>query len=461
MSLDKLFTNPNPPIPIRGMHLDLKGSPPTPQRLLSLLRLFAQLRINAVLIEFEDMFPWTVDPRFRCETAYAADTVRAFAAEAAALNIQVIPLVQCLGHCEVPLSGPGNESLREIPHRAQDLNPLAPGARDLIESMVEDVLALCPDIQYFHLGGDEAWHFGTHPDTKTFIEQNSPGALYLHHVQPILDKLNARGVTPILWHDMMRQWDDRALDQLAPNAHLMCWGYAHPDRLGDLITPDHMQRFTDHGIQLWGAGAYKGANHHTADRPALAAHVANALWWTRQAAQFNMHGVIATAWSRYATHRVQCETIEASLDSLVHVARILHDAAAWPDPEQSSRAALAALGQADHFQACADAAQRLADLRTSAWIEIQFVRELICTATIDARRRTSGTLIDVTRGLGAIVDEADAIARDFAAAHHNHIDSLWVRRYLAERIEPIREEHAALDARARQLNPVGYAANPG
>ena len=65
-----LFYREEPYIARRGLHLDLKGVPPTAERLLSLLDLLAAARFNAVLVEWEDMFPWTVDERFRCETAY-------------------------------------------------------------------------------------------------------------------------------------------------------------------------------------------------------------------------------------------------------------------------------------------------------------------------------------------------------------------------------------------------------
>ena len=47
------------------------------------------------------------------------------------------------------------------------LNPLAPGARELIQAMADDVLARMPGVRHFHLGGDEARTFGRHPETKT------------------------------------------------------------------------------------------------------------------------------------------------------------------------------------------------------------------------------------------------------------------------------------------------------
>jgi len=176
---------------------------------------------------------------------------------------------------ETPLSVPGYEALREVSDNSSGVNPLAPGARDLIHRMVNDVLTLLPDAQHFHLGGDEARTLGQHPDTQAFIKARGKGALYLQHVGPILDTLNAREVGPILWHDMMIDWDGEALKSLAARCDLMTWGYSgNPDTTKRHYNTKYIQRFRDHGIVQWGATAFKGCEgdtleRHTADRPVI------------------------------------------------------------------------------------------------------------------------------------------------------------------------------------------------
>lgn len=188
----------SPAVSLRGVHLDLKGFPPELGRLIELLDVIAAARYNVLLVEWEDMFPWTVDIRFRGETAYSPEQVNRFHKEAFARGLEIIPLVQCLGHMETPLSVPGYESLREVSDRADVLNVLAPGAGDLIARMVDDVLTLCPDVRRFHLGGDEAWTFGTHPDTRAFAEQHGKDRLYLQHIEPVLDRLIAQNIRPMV-----------------------------------------------------------------------------------------------------------------------------------------------------------------------------------------------------------------------------------------------------------------------
>ena len=459
VSLSELFRRDEPAMAVRGVHLDLKGTPPTFERLLRLLEVFEALRYNAVLVEWEDTFPWTADLRFRCETCYTPQQVVAFREKAAELGIEVVPLVQCLGHMETPLSPPGYERLREVPHQADVLSPLAKGARELVAGMVDDVLVAFPELRHFHLGGDEAWSFGTHPDTKAFIEAHGKGALYLHHVGPILDKLNERGIRPILWHDMMKDWAPDALQSLAEKADLCVWGYrGHPDNTPHHFNTKYIRRFADHGVPLWGATAYKGAGGHNVDVTDNAIHTENALAWAEVAERFGMRGVFATAWSRYSTHNVHCETIDASLDSLVNVAVILHDGEPPEGGIEACIEALGELGERERFEACNTAMKKLADLREAGWRNVRHLREVVAMATIDARRRNGGHMVKTLGYLRNAVAEADALAADIRAAYAGLVEPIWIDRYLAERIEPLRWELADLDARLRLLDPPGHAA---
>ncbi len=460
MTTDSLFGAAEPVVPVRGVHLDLKGTPPTPERLVGLLEVFAAFRYNAVLVEWEDTFPWTVDRRFRCETAYTADQVARFCAAAERLGIEVIPLVQCLGHMETPLSVRDYESLREIAHDPGVLNPLAEGARELVVAMVQEVLDACPGIRYFHLGGDEAWSFGTHRDTKAYIEAHGKGALYLHHVEPICDELNARGVRPILWHDMMCNWDSAALRHLTEKADLCVWGYqGHPDTTDHHHRTEVIQRFADHGVAMWGGTAYKGASGANVDLTDVALHQENATAWAEVASRFGMAGVFATAWSRYSTHSVHCETIDASLDSLANVGVILHDGRGPAGGIDACRAALAELGEAERFDTCRGAMASLAKVRRDGWQYVRQLREVLTMQTLDPRRR-SGSTGRLLR-LKSVLDAAGRAAADVRKAYAGLIEPIWIERYLAERIEPLRAEYSVLGARCRLLEPAAWAARFG
>ncbi len=446
---------------VRAVHLDLKGTPPTSRRLIRLLDIFRESGYNALCVEWEDMFPWTVDARFRCETAYTPREVERFAAEAAARGMEIIPLVQCLGHMETPLSLPEYAHLREIPYRSDVLNPLAPGARDLVLGMIDDVLALTPEVKWFHLGGDEAWTLGRGEESSQFVKKHGKAALYLQHVDPLIDHLKSRGVRPILWSDMMHDWPIGQLRKIAKRADLCPWGYSgHPDRWQHHSATKYIERFAAAGATLWGATAYKGATEHNADLCDFDQQEENALAWREVAERFGSVGLIATAWSRHSTHRAQTQPIDGCLDSLVSVGRILRDGRA-PGREKCLEI-LDAMGEGKRFAACREALVKLADARYWGWGEVSRLREQVALETVDVRRRESGTamsfLVDLKRHLEVGASGASA---DMRKAYRGLMQDIWIERYLSERVEPLLEELSMLEPRVRLLEPAQYAAAVG
>ncbi|MBT3295741.1 MAG: family 20 glycosylhydrolase [Verrucomicrobia bacterium] len=456
MTMQSIFQREEPVIPRRGVHLDLKGVPPTAERMVELLKVFAAARYNVVLVEWEDSFPWTVDERFRSPTAYTSEDIKRFCETARELGLELIPLVQCLGHMENPLSVPGYEELREVADNESGLNPLAPGARELIQNMVDDVLKLMPDVKHFHLGGDEARTFGQNPETKAFVEAHGKGALYLHHVEPILDNLNARHVRPILWHDMMIEWDSAALTSLAKKSDLMPWVYGgDPAAAGKHCNSDIIDRFSEHGFTLWGGAAYKGAEGYDADVPDVPLHVENALAWGSVAPKFKFVGVVATAWSRYAVDTVQCNPIDSSLESMLMVAVILHDGQAPEGGVDACVEALASVGEKERFEACRTAMQKLADIRRRGWECVQGTRQMMVLGRIDSRRTSARNPKLGLHWLGdleAVVNQADGVADEVRSCFAGLIEAVWIEEYLATRIDPLREELHCLTETTKQSN---------
>lgn len=446
MTFEDLFRAEQPAVPKRGVHLDLKGVPPTADRLVDLLGIFAAARYNVVLAEWEDTFPWTVDERFRSPTAYTPKDIHRFQETAQALGIEIIPLVQCLGHMETPLSVPGYEHLRELPDDPSGLNPLAPGARDLVQGMVDDVLRLMPDVQHFHLGGDEAWTMGQHPDTGAYIEEHGKGALYLQHVEPILESLNARGVRPILWHDMMVDWEDDALDALALKCDLLTWGYrGHPDTTVHHFSTTNIERFHEHGVSLWGGTAYKGADGHNVDLPNTQVREQNALAWTEVAQRYGYVGVIATAWSRYSTGRVQCEPIDAALDSLVNVGVIMHDGRPPDGGIEACAAALGEVGEGERFASCKAAMEDLAAIRQRGWQTVQWLREQMVLSRKYGRGCSVHGERQWLKRLREIVEESERVAAEVRRSFAGLLEAVWIDEYLDTRLVPLREELSCLD----------------
>tara|TARA_Y100001933_G_scaffold263114_1_gene323382 strand:+ start:40920 stop:42326 length:1407 start_codon:yes stop_codon:yes gene_type:complete len=331
-----LFDKEQPVVAKRGVHLDLKGLAPTFERLMQLLDVFKQMRFNVLLVEWEDMFPWTFDDRLAHAQAYSAQQIQLFSQRCADLEIQLIPLIPTLGHMEFVLKHPGYESLREIPDRVDCINPLADGTQELLGHMIDDQLSLLGDWDCMHLGGDEAWGWAKHPDTRAYVAAHGSANLYLKHYQPLFDRLSSRQIRPMLWHDMMKTWSADALQKMGQQADIVIWGYrGKPEQEMHHHKPHVLRAFADAGVNIWGGGCFKGADGPSCDLPLTAARLDNHEGWVQANIDYGMQGVITTGWSRYAHSRCQVEPLDACLLELAMTALCLyhgkqvHEADGW------------------------------------------------------------------------------------------------------------------------------------
>jgi len=450
--MNQHFKNESAIVPIRAIHLDLKGLAPTPHRLMELLELFNLCRYNAILVEWEDMFPWKVEKRFSCSFAYSEKEINLFVEKTNELNIELIPLVQCLGHMENPLSVPGYEHLREIEDNESGLNPLAEGAGQLITDMIDDIFKLMPHIKHFHLGGDEARTFGQNNKTEAYIKEHGKGALYLQHVTPLLDHLIQKNCRPILWHDMMTDWDDNSLKALAEMSDLMFWGYdGHPDDCKGVHNSKNLDRFHKLDLNLWGASAYKGAEsnweRHSSDTPVINERIENALAWVDCTKRYNIKGVAVTGWSRWAVDTVQCAPIDAALDSLVYQALILHDGEIPQNEEACCKKVLESANEYERFLSCKDIMKKLTDVRYRGWQLVQFTRSQIVLGKMDQRRtsaRNKNLGFNVIEQLGQLIKEAQGIANEIKEKFKNLISNQDIEEYIQTRIKPLEDEYQSL-----------------
>lgn len=435
MSLQQM----SPHFEIRGLHLDLKGTPPTFPRLLQLLDCFSSLRYNLILVEWEDTFPWTVDPTLRSNEAYSEDEIRQFVVKAERLGIELVPLVQILGHMENVLKAPERAALREHPENNDVLNPLAKGASELVRLLIEDVLRLMPNVRRFHLGVDEAYHLGTSAETAAFIRESGMAALYMHHIQPLLDLLNARGIRPLMWHDMLIHWEDAPLRILASQVDLVVWGYgAHPDEPGNHYSSSHIARFKALSFTLWGACAFKGAEGTNVDRPNPYLRLKNGRDWVQIADRYQFKGIITTGWSRYCYNTCQCEMLEASLDIFVAHALLLHDGCC--SDESLSRAPqlleeLWSVEEGERFARIRVLADRFAAEQEQAWYQARTHLSHLAAIQIAPHRKFSAHYLEI---FGLMLSSTEKAARDYYAALQGLVSDCSLAAYFAERIDALK-----------------------
>jgi len=428
----------SPVVGIRGIHLDLKGLAPTFERLLRQLELYAAARYNLILVEWEDMFPWVMDPQFRHPHSYSTDQIGKFVIKARQLGLEIVPLVQSLGHLEMVLSWPEYQKFREIPDRPDCLNPLVQGASELVIRLIDEVLELMPEVRRFHLGGDEAYCFGQSPESVAYIGRHGRSALYRQHIEPLLAHLNNRGIRPMLWADMMADWSLDDLCGLGAQADLVAWGYQ-----GDFITSSphsserHIAALIQAGCRVWGAAAYKGADGFSADLPNPLTRRNNLRSWLEVAKRQRLEGIIMTGWSRHSSTNLQCEPPDAALNEALIAALMLYDG----DVENLSMVhdLLADQGELERFELCCEVMKQIATLRADIWLNIQSFRHNYWSwrnSRYPLNYHLQNNYQTASRGLEKMKIVGQQLRRVFSGL----LFDCDINAYLHERIAPLEQE---------------------
>ena len=342
-----------PGLEIRGLHLDLKGCTPTFAYLCEIVALLARHKINTLLIEYEDKFPYERHAALRSPEALTPDELKTFLDLCRDHHIQTIPLLQSLGHVEYILRHDEYAHLREAGGLGQ-LCPLHPGSRALFQELLAEVLAYHPDATYVHIGADECRDLGKCMCCREAAARRGKAALYIDHLNTCLRHVQSLGLTPIFWADMIRnECVPEIMDLVQPGAvpcdwlhdvtadevPFVYWGggerissrrwleidptkaSSRDGRFIEDFSEDQvriMRKYWDRGrFPLWndslpllkllaerkapflGAGAAKGGTSPNRFYPEWREVFGNLTLWARRAVEAGLLGVISTAWSRW------------------------------------------------------------------------------------------------------------------------------------------------------------------
>lgn len=304
----------------RIVHLDLKGAPPRMEYLLKLLPVFRDLGATGLLVEYEDMFPYHGYVRVvSSPNAYSYDEIHSLLDTAKRLHLEIIPLVQTLGHFECVLKHVEFQHLRETKQYPNMVCPLLEDSQELVKRMITQVLDLHPHIRTLHLGGDEVFNLKDCDQCKA--SKKSKTELYLHHMLPLFEHLKvSRGgrVRPLIWDDMIRRWTADEMMKIAPYADIMVWAYV-PDVETYTQFPDTMWTNYEKAFEsVWIASSFKGALAADNNLVPIPLHVQNHVSWMNLINKINLRieGVALTGWSRYDHLATLCELLPAALPAL-------------------------------------------------------------------------------------------------------------------------------------------------
>ncbi|XP_071430005.1 hexosaminidase D [Pithys albifrons albifrons] len=309
----------------RLVHLDLKGAPPRVAYLGQVLPLCRAMGATGLLLEYEDTFPYAgpLEP-LRAPHAYSPPELQTMLCLARAQGLEVVPLVQSFGHMEFVLKHKQFAHLREVAALPNALNPHKEESLALVRAMVDQVMALHKDLEWFHIGCDEVYHLGEGEESKQWLQQpgNTLEKLFLAHIKAVATYVTSSypRVTPIVWDDMLRGMSEETLAEsgVPQLVQPMIWDYT-----ADLDVEGKVQlieKYCRCGFpKVWFASAFKGATGVNQSLTLIGHHLKNHLQWLKVASRTPvdvLEGIALTGWQRYDHFSVLCELLPVAIPSL-------------------------------------------------------------------------------------------------------------------------------------------------
>jgi hypothetical protein len=221
-----LRINDWPHLDWRVYHLDLKGTCRNPANLYAILPQLAELKINAVLAEYENYVRLDRHPDIATPEALGKADVTAWVRAARDYGITVIPLVQTLGHLQYALCKPAYAHLQEKPGDPAEACATHPGTWPLIQDFLEEMIEIHPDSPFIHAGLDETFNIGTCPRCIAALAGRPSKELYADWVNRVCRFVLEQGRTPLVWGDMIiEELDSGMAGRLNREAIYLDWGY--------------------------------------------------------------------------------------------------------------------------------------------------------------------------------------------------------------------------------------------
>ena len=150
----------SPGITERAVHYDTKHHQDKAEYVKSFIRDLADYKINMLIWEWEDKFAYQSHPEIGAPGAFTMEEMQELTRYAQKYHIQIVPLVQGLGHVSYILKWPQHVHLREIAASNWQFCPLKEGTYELLFDLWDEAIEATPGSEYIHIGSDETYELG-------------------------------------------------------------------------------------------------------------------------------------------------------------------------------------------------------------------------------------------------------------------------------------------------------------
>lgn len=204
-----------PDTKVRAVHYDTKHHQDKRSYVESLIRELAAYKVNMLVWEWEDKFEYPSHPEIGAPGAFTMKEMQEITRYAQQYHIQIVPLVQGLGHVSFILKWPQFAHLREVAASNFEFCPLKEGSYDLLADLWKDAMEATPGSKYIHIGSDETYELGACAACKKKEEEIGKSGLYHLFIDKSARRIESSGREVMTWEAPMG-WNKGRLEVYHP-----------------------------------------------------------------------------------------------------------------------------------------------------------------------------------------------------------------------------------------------------
>lgn len=239
------------------------------------VRLAGLMKFTHIILEFWGSLKFDIMPELAWKEGFTKEQIRPIIDDARAMGMEIIPMFNHLGHAS------GSEMLA-CKHVVLDQNPRHaclfensgwtfcisnPDTRKLLKGIRRELIELCGEGSYFHIGMDEAHDFAS----CDRCDKYKPEELLAEFVNEIRDEMASEGRRLMMWADMLTPKEEfkefspllernktnflvanstdecpthKALDKINKDVILVDWQYYfRPEMSQKLLTSEYLSKW--------------------------------------------------------------------------------------------------------------------------------------------------------------------------------------------------------------------------
>ncbi len=230
-----------PTLAHRAVHYDTKHHQDRFDYVQSFIRELAFYKANILVWEWEDKFAYRGHPEIGAPGAFTLEEMQALTQFARQHHVEIVPLVQGLGHVPFILKHRRFRHLREIPDSDWEFCPLKEGTYELLFQLWSEAIKATPGSRFLHIGSDETYELGLGRDCgcAEHAARHGKDSLMRLFIDRCVDWVEAQGRVCLSWGGQWKPggapprpgmiWTDGDKPEVvkaAAAAGYPCWIYA-------------------------------------------------------------------------------------------------------------------------------------------------------------------------------------------------------------------------------------------